>query len=62
MSHAVCVNNDYIFDCNVERCLPFSIEGIDCCCGTKYNFTGIKLGYYFQYRPHLNLKKQKFIR
>lgn len=58
MSHAVCINNEFIFDCNVENCLPFSKEGIDCCCGTKYNFVGIKLGYHFQFRRMLKKKKK----
>ncbi len=55
MSHAVCINNDFIFDSNSEHCLPMTKSGIDCCCGKKYNFVGIKEGYYFQHRS----KKQK---
>lgn len=61
MSHAVCLNNQYIFDCNSPKCLPMSVEGINCSCGKKYNFVGIKLGYYFQFRPTKKNLKKKFI-
>jgi hypothetical protein len=51
MSHAVCVNNKFIFDSNSPKCLPMTREGINCCCGIKYNFIGIVYGYYFQFQP-----------
>ncbi len=58
MSHAVCINNEFIFDCNSEKCLPMTKAGIDCCCGKKYNFVGIKLGYYFRIRQFKKRQKR----
>ena len=51
MSHAVCVDNDFIFDSNSPKCLPMSQEGINCCCRKDHYFTGIVFGYYFQFQP-----------
>ena len=51
MSHVVCCSKKFIFDCNLEKCLPFTKEGLDCCCGEIHHFVGIAYGYYFQKRP-----------
>jgi hypothetical protein len=59
MSHVVCINNEYIFDSNSQHCLPMTKTGIDCCCGKKYNFIGIKMGYYFQFRINQQPKIKK---
>ena len=57
MSHAVCLTNKYIFDSNTPKCLPLTIDGINCCCGVKNYFIGIALGYHFKLRP--TMKKRK---
>jgi hypothetical protein len=50
MSHAVCIDNKYIFDSNTSKCLPRSIEGINCCCGDNHYYVGVLFGYHFQLR------------
>jgi hypothetical protein len=59
MSHAVTVNNKYIFDGNTSKCLPFTKEGINCCCGKNNFFVGIVFGYHFQFRPSQPQTKNK---
>lgn len=51
ISHAVCIDNKYIFDSNSPKCLPMTKEGINCCCGKNNYFVGIKYRYYFQFQP-----------
>ena len=46
-SHAVCVTQDYIFDCNASNALPMSLEGLNCSCGENAEFQGIVYGYHF---------------
>ena len=49
-SHAVCICNGYIFASNTTHALPFSLEGLNCCCGEKDNFVGIVNGYHIKLR------------
>lgn len=49
-SHAICICNRYIFDSNADFALPFTKEGLDCCCGEKEEFIGIVHGYHFAKR------------
>ena len=45
-SHSICICNNYIFDSNTSNALPFTEEGINCCCGEFDNFIGIVNGYH----------------
>jgi hypothetical protein len=47
-SHCVCVCKGFIFDSNADNALPFTKEGIDCCCGENDNYKGICNGYYIK--------------
>jgi len=47
MSHAIVVSFNYIFDCNTSNALPFTLEGINCCCGKTANFKSFHSGYLF---------------
>jgi len=44
-SHAVCISNGFIFDCNATNALPFTKEGLDCCCGKDAYFVGVSQCY-----------------
>jgi len=46
LSHAVSIVGEYVFDSNVERALPFTLEGLNCCCEDS-EFIGIAKGYWF---------------
>jgi hypothetical protein len=47
ISHAVVISNHYIYDCNTTHALPFSIEGVNCCCGESAHFKSFDSGYIF---------------
>jgi hypothetical protein len=44
-SHAVAITGEYIFDSNVDRALPFTLDGINCCC-EQSEFIGVAKGYW----------------
>jgi hypothetical protein len=46
-SHAVTIVGGYIFDSNVDRALPFTREGINCCC-ERSEFVGVAKGYFLK--------------
>ena len=43
---AVCVTQDYIFDCNASNALPMLLEGLNCSCGENAEYQGIVYGYH----------------
>jgi hypothetical protein len=44
-SHSICICNDFIFDSNTTNALPFTMEGLNCCCGENSTFNGFNNGY-----------------
>ena len=47
MSHAVVVSKNHIYDCNTTNAMPFTLEGLNCCCGKTANFKSFHSGYIF---------------
>ena len=50
-SHAVCIVNGFIFDSNTTNALPFTKEGLDCCCGKTANFLYVANSYCLTLKP-----------
>ena len=58
-NHAVSVVGGFIFDSNSKNALPFTVDGMDCCCGPDVKFDSIHYGYIWKTHGAVSEKTKK---